>query len=620
MKQNTNMSRTLKNYLASPLPFFSAILIILLFNIHESPGFYDSPEYVISFLDGSLVHPSSYPLYYILMKALTLFLPGSVLFRMHLVNSLFSFSALIFFYLILRKKGIDKILSYLGVLLLLLGDYFLHYTFNFEVYSLYFLFTALFFYIYQFALLRKEYFPLLTFIFSMGLVVHPLFLFFGQFLLKAFIIRKPSVLKVVIPMILPFLSYLSLMALALRQPLFNWENATDFTALFRIIFRRGFSHITMMLNPGGILVSGPNILKNSLIIFLLLPFLKNIKKNLFELFWCIAYIIFISFFFFNVQAGWFDWAIYFFPVYLLMTEISLANISRSRIRYIITAAAVAVLLILNFSFLPFGKYPYPQAYMNDLLSCVQKEKAMIFTNDDSTAYLLNLNFLFQRERIPIVLSLWPYQWYRDSLEKYSGLDLASASNEAAKAFVSLKKRYPEIGFYITRGCEKYFNDYYKEEIPPYLITELELNRFRPIHLKRLTLLECKKKPILEVENIFDAYSAFLKNAAVYYIRKKEFSSAREVLGSVHMMDAEMACLSAEAFAGDGKLLSSSKVLLECISEFPDFKPAYHLLMGALVELGRQDAAEHLLLEYQRAFPADIKGSNALSKPFKKSRK
>ncbi|MCK5223492.1 hypothetical protein KAR04_01890, partial [Candidatus Calescamantes bacterium] len=62
------------------------------------------------------------------------------------------------------------------------------------------------------------------------------------------------------------------------------------------------------------------------------------------------------------------------------------------------------------------------------------------------------------------------------------------------------------------------------------------------------------------------------------------------------------------------------VLLKCISEFPEFKPAYYLLMDGLMKLGRPDAAEYLLLEYQRAFPADIQGYHTLSKPLKKSRK
>jgi hypothetical protein len=81
------------------LIFFGILLVFIILNVHSSPGFLDSAEFMISYIDDSIIHPPSYPFYYILLKALGTVLPiPNLLWKLNFINALFPFFALIVIY------------------------------------------------------------------------------------------------------------------------------------------------------------------------------------------------------------------------------------------------------------------------------------------------------------------------------------------------------------------------------------------------------------------------------------------------------------------------------------------------------------------------------------------
>ena len=519
--------------------FFLILFIFIVFNTTRTPGFFDSAEFAISYINNSITHPPSYPFSYIFNKSIGMLLPFHVMWKLHFVNELYSFLALIFFYLFLSFYTKNKFLKIIFVLQLFLGDYFLNYTFNLEVYSLLFLFTSIFLYIYEKTLRDHEYIHLLIFIFAMGLVVQPLFIFLSPFLIHAYFkSKKYKYLPLHILLgISPLLVYFIFWGLAKQVPIYNWEDTHDLSSLITIILRKGFKTVPFFFHFWGLHLVGLNVLKNTGIILFFIPLL-DYKKNAYRILFILSYLIIISLTFSNVTYLIFDWAAFFTPVYMILFAISAKKLERFKYKWLLLIFPLS-LFILNNGYIPYGKNPFPNAYYNDVNNHMPKNgKNIVFINEDSLGFIYNLK-LVQKDTnaIPILLPLAGYNWYIKSLKKYTPLKFPkgmtsvqykvfieehpnkkiSVKNNVYNFYTDLKNLNPEYNFYITQNCSQYFTKL--GEIPPFILIKLTDKGFKIPDYKNFAFLKPKPRNTFEYNSFRNMYDVFLKNATLYYISK-----------------------------------------------------------------------------------------------------
>ncbi|MCD6578437.1 DUF2723 domain-containing protein [bacterium] len=499
--------------------FFFLLLMFIIINITKTPGFFDSAEFAISYINNSIVHPPSYPFTYIFNKAIGSILPFNIMWKLHFVNALYSFIALILFYLYLSFYTKNKFIKIIFVLQLFLSDFLLNYTFNLEVYSLLFLFTALFFYIYEKTLRDTRYIHLLIFIFSMGVIVHQLFIFLIPLLFYAYFMAKKFkyILFDIILAVLPLFVYFIFWGLSKNIPLMNWEDPHNLSGLLTLFFRPGYKNITFYFHIQGLHIVGLNILKNMGIIFFFIPIFFY-KKNKYKILFVLGYLLIISLSFYNIADTIFDWTAFFIPVYIIFYGISVEKLDKFKYRSVFLIFPL-VLFLMNSGYLPYGKYPYPNAYFNDINKKMIGKKNILFVNDDSMLFISNLKLLQKETKfIPIIPTFINFDWYIKSMEKYTKLKypkFSKSKRSLYKFMVELRKLNPEYTFYNLGIVDRSFYEIGK--IPPTLLVKFYDKDFEIIDYQKMDFLSYPPRNTFEYKFYRSQYEIYIKNLVSYYL-------------------------------------------------------------------------------------------------------
>lgn len=203
------------------------------------PAYRDSGDMINAVSTLGIAHPPGYPLYVLIGKLFTVFLPfGTAAFRVNLLSAFFAAAALALLYRVLRQKY-EPLESFFAVLLLGLSPAVLALSRVSEMYAMLSFFAV--------GIIGCRIWNsfhglfLASFFLGLGFGVHPTLLFLAPLLVT---FRKDAIYRAAF-FALGFSVVLFLIVRAQHDPLQNWGNPSTFTELWRMITRSNYGGLKL---------------------------------------------------------------------------------------------------------------------------------------------------------------------------------------------------------------------------------------------------------------------------------------------------------------------------------------------------------------------------------------
>ncbi len=572
--------------------------------IDRSAGFLDSSEFALSVTDGSLLHPPSYPLTFLVLRAAPVILPfADKIVAAKMIQVIISSSALFFFFLLTGFFSRNIFLRLAAVLLIFFGRAFQFYAVNLECYAMFFFFTAFFFWAYFGNRRNSGYFNIALFAFAGGIVSHPLFILLIPFVLSLKPPTKPAPLLTAFAFILPFLSYLVLIPASAKTPLLNWEAPSNPYNLLRILIRRGYSSTTFEISPANILTFGTEVLLQSggLILIWFAVMAKKIKR---EHVFILTYLFCLGLFF-KADKKIFDWTAFVFPV-LCMTipEVS-ANMILGKKGKVLLAAAALFLFIGNLPITGLRLNGYEKAFVSDIYSRIEEPRTFIFADEDSRAFLLSYYFVKEKnQKIPVITTLLRHKWYRDSLAKYGKVKMPEWEGQAIReyAFLMMSENGIENAYVTSYLYDEFSKE--GEEMPHFIVVKITRSGFALSPFSRIEFISKKRSGINFLSNLYENYLGYILNGAKYHARKGDYPTALRYLDLIENPRWEDIYVRSTVYLESGRPSDAVHGFIKVLELQPRHKMSHIGLIRALLASGATEAAEKAYRKCISVFPSD----------------
>jgi len=420
--------------------FLFIVLFSFIFYIFTAPnGIYtgDSGEITTAVALWGIAHPTGFPLYLILAKLFSYFLPMlDFAQRLNIFSALISSLTLSFLFIVLKKLQINKTISLASVLALTFTYTFWSHATTPQVYSI----TALFFtlailiFLHWLDAKKDKYLYLLAIVCGLGVGTHLTFLLVIPFIIIYTLIKDKRLftIKRVVLFSLLFLLFTTLIysyipLRSLQNPIINWGEPNTYQNFKNYITQKDYADKIadrpleswgLFFNELGKIFTREFTLLGFLIILIgsIITFIKN-KALFFAGFSVIIFNIILLGNYGNNTDIFILWR-YFLPSYIIMTiflAFSLASFLKNKKYILISFVFPIIILLAHLGQLNQHNVNTTEAFLDNVLLSLPENSVLVMSGDTFFGgFYYKQEVLHQREDLIIIDYLMnTHPWYHE---------------------------------------------------------------------------------------------------------------------------------------------------------------------------------------------------------------